>query len=560
MTHPDHHLSITVSKRVPRGASKRVSGRTPCALLAAILLSACAGTPVRAQDTGAPQTGVRRYFDVLVRHGRVLDGDGNPWFRADVGILGDRIAAVGDLSEAIAQRTIDATGLYVAPGFIDTHSHAGGGLATPGLSHAQPLLAQGVTTIFANPDGGGPVDLAEQRSRLLADSLGVNVAQFVSHGSIRREVMGMEDRLATDAELERMRALVRQGMKDGAWGLSSGPFYAPGSYSDTRELVELARVVAEYGGAYQSHVRDESDYTIGVVAAVEEVVTVAREAGIPAVWTHAKALGPPVWGYSLALVHRLRQAREEGIEVYADQYPYLASATGLTAALLPRWAEAGGRDSLLARLGRPADRTRIRAAIVENLARRGGADRIQFRRFREDPSIEGRTLDDLARERARDPSDTALDLFEQGSPSIVSFNMNADDLRTIMVQPFTMTASDGDLVPWGEGVPHPRSYATFTRKLETYVVDQGVVTLEEAIRSMTSLPARVYRMPDRGEIRPGAAADLVVFDLERVHTDATFTDPHQLAEGMVHVLVNGQAAISGGHFTNTLAGRVLTRR
>jgi N-acyl-D-aspartate/D-glutamate deacylase len=319
-------------------------------------------------------------------------------------------------------------------------------------------------------------------------------------------------------------------------------------------------VAGEFGGAYQSHVRDESTYTIGVMAAVDEVVTVAREGGLPGVWTHAKALGPPVWGYSLALVRRLERARAEGVEVYMDQYPYTASATGLTAALLPRWAQAGGGDSLQARLARADDLARIRDAMVENLARRGGADRIQFRRFREDPSIEGRTLADIARDDGVDPIDAALALFRQGSPSIVSHNMDERDVELIMDHPMTMTASDGDLVPWQEGVPHPRSYAAFTRKLETYVVERGVVTLEEAVRSMTSLPARVYRMPDRGEVRAGAAADLVVFDLARVHTASAFTDPHHLAEGMVHVFVNGQAAITDETFTDVRAGRVLRKR
>ena len=515
------------------------------------------GTP---GSTVAQQAGDTTRYDVIIRGGRVLDGTGNPWFLADVAIADGRIAAVGDLSGARADRVVDATGLYVAPGFIDTHSHAGGGLAGPELSHGRPLLAQGITTIFANPDGGGPVDLAEQRAALLADGLGVNVAQLVSHGSVRGAVLGMEDRLASEEELERMRGLVRRAMQEGAWGLSSGPFYAPGSYSDTRELVELARVAGEFGGAYQSHIRDESTYTIGVAAAVEEVITVAREAGIPGVWSHAKALGPDVWGYSLALVRRMERARADGVEVYMDQYPYTASATGLSAALLPRWAQAGGGDSLQARLSRPADLARIREAMVENLARRGGADRIQFRRFPEDPSIEGRTLADVATDRGVDAIEAAIQLFREGSPSIVSHNMDEEDVAIIMAHPMTMTASDGDLVPMGEGVPHPRSYGAFTRKLETYVVDEGVVPLEAAVRSMTSLPAQVYRLPDRGEIREGAVADLVVFDLARLHTPATFTDPHHLSEGMVHVFVNGRPAISDGTFTGTLAGEVLRKR
>lgn len=530
-------------------AQRGASGlRTAAALLTAVLLTAAGPGAVAAQD-----------FDVILRGGRVLDGSGNPWFAADVGLTGDRIAAVGDLDGRTARLEVDARGLYVAPGFIDVHAHAWPGLGTPGLSHARPLLAQGLTTVFVNPDGGGMADLAEQRARLLADGLGVNVAQLVPHGSVRSAVMGAEDRAASPEELERMRALVRAGMEEGGWGLSSGTFYVPGSYAPNDELVELARVTAPYGGAYTSHIRDESNYTIGVLAAVEEVIDVARRAEVPGVVTHVKALGPPVWGFGHAIVHRIDAARAEGVEVYADQYPYLASSTGLTSALLPRWAQAGGGDSLRARLARPETRARIRAAMAENLARRGGAARIQFRRFEPDPSIEGRLLSEVAEERGLDPLDLALALFEQGSPSIVSFNMDEGDVRALMVQPWTMTSSDGALVEWGVGVPHPRSYGAFPRKIRRYVVEEGVVTLPHAIRSMTGLPAQVFRMPDRGRLRVGAAADVVVFDLARVRDRATFTEPHQLSEGMVWVFVNGEAAIADGAFTGVLAGRVLRK-
>lgn len=520
------------------------------AALAALALGAAA-PPVTAQAT--------QQYDVILRNGFVLDGAGNPWTRADVGIRGDRIVAVGDLAGSAASTDLDVTGLHVAPGFIDTHSHAGPGLASPGLSHARPLLAQGITTVFVNPDGGGPVNLSAQREALLRDGLGVNVAPMVPHGSVRRAVLGAQDRLATPEEMDRMRALVRAGMEAGAWGLSSGPFYVPGSYSDTRELVELARVAAEYGGAYTSHVRDESNYTVGVVASLDEVITVAREAGLPGVHTHIKVLGPPVWGYSEALVHRIEQARAQGVEVYADQYPYLASATSLEAALIPRWAQAGGGDSLRARMARPGDRSRIRSAVVENLARRGGPDRIQFRRVRWDESMEGALLSDVARSRDQDPVDAAMEMISRGGAGIVSFNMHERDLRSLMAQPWTMTASDGGLVPWQEGVPHPRSYGTFPRKIRRYVLEEAVLTLEEAVRSMTSLPSRVFRMRDRGLLEPGRAADVVVFDLEGLRDRATFTEPHQLSEGMVHVFVNGEAAILGREFTGALAGRVLTR-
>ncbi|MEE4277014.1 MAG: D-aminoacylase [Halieaceae bacterium] len=498
-------------------------------------------------------------YDLILRGGRLVDGSGNPWFRADLAVRGDRIAAIGDLSGATAQETLDVSGLLVAPGFIDTHSHAGPGLATPELSHGEPLLAQGITTVFVNPDGGGEVDIAAQHEALLTDGLGVNVAQFVPHGAVREAILGMADRAPTPEELAAMRRLVREGMAEGAWGLSSGPFYAPGSFAATDELVALASEAAAYGGAYQSHVRDESNYSVGLLAALDEVVTVAREAGLPGVHTHIKALGPPVWGFSTAIAKRIDSARAEGVEVYADQYPYPASATSLSAALVPRWAQAGGREALLQRLENAADRARIRAELTENLARRGGADRIQFRSVASDSVLEGRLLSEVAQQWQLSPEDAALRLISSGEVGIVSFNMDESDVRALMRQPWTMTASDGGLVPLGEGVPHPRGYGTFPHKLRRYVIEEEVLTLEAALRTMTGLPAQVYRMPDRGRLALGAIADIVVLDLETLRDRATFTDPHLLSEGVVHLLVAGEAAIRESRFTGVRAGRVLRK-
>lgn len=526
----------------------------PAFLLAVALVLAPAPGALLAPATVEAQTGT-----TLIRGGRMLDGMGNPWIRTDVLVQGDRIVALGDLTDVVADVVIDATGLYVAPGFVDAHSHSGPGLATAELSHGEPLLAMGLTTVVVNPDGGGPVDLAAQRSELLRDGLGLNVAQLVPHGSVRRAVMGEADRHATPAEMERMRGLVARGMEAGAWGLSSGTFYVPGSYAPPSEIEDLARVVARYDGMYTSHFRDESTYSVGLIAAVDEVIDVGRASGIPVVLTHVKALGPFVWGYSMAIVQRVERARAEGIQVFADQYPYTASATGLDAALLPRWSQSGGRDSLFLRMRDPQTMARIRADMVDGLARRGGADRIQFRRFTPDESIEGRLLSDLAEERGQDPIDTAVDIIKAGSAGIVSFNMHDDDVETLMAQPWTMTSSDGDLVPMGVGVPHPRTYGAFARKLRLYVNEKGTVTLEEAIRSMTSLPASVFGMRDRGSIRVGAVADLVVFDLDAVRDVADYSDPHRYSEGMVHVLVNGSAVIRDGAFTGARPGRVLRK-
>ncbi len=507
--------------------------------------------------TLAPSAAQQQPYDVLIVGGRLLDGSGNPWIGADVGIRGGRIAAVGRLAGSPAAQTLDAAGLYVAPGFIDVHSHAGPGLESAELSHARPLLAQGVTTVFVNPDGGGPVDLEAQRERLLEHGLGVNAALLAPHGSIRRQVVGMEKRAPSGEELARMRQLVEQAMQAGAFGLSSGLFYAPGNFAETDELVELARVAAAHRGVYTSHIRDEADYGAGVVAAVQEVIEISRRAGLPGVVTHIKALGPNVWGASAQIVQRIERAREEGVEVFADQYPYPASATGLSAALVPRWAEEGGRQAMLERLADPGER--LLQEMAENLARRGGAGRIGIRFFEPDRSLEGLTLEEVARQRGQEPLRTALMLIREGSVGIVSYNMNEEDVRRLMAQPWVMTSSDGGLVPLGRGVPHPRNYGTFPRKIRLYVREQGTVDLAHAIRSMTSLPAAVFGLDGRGWLRPGAVADVVVFDLERFRDRATFTQPHQLSEGVVHLLLNGRIAVRDGEFTGELAGRVLRR-
>lgn len=524
---------------------------------ALVMSSGSATTAERPAAGSISAGGDTAVADIILRGGRLLDGAGNPWVRGDVAVRGERIAAVGRLEEWTAPREVDVRGLYISPGFIDVHSHAAGGLAAEDRSHARPQLAQGVTTVFVNPDGGGPVDLSAQRADLLEHGLGVHVAQLVPHGSVRRAVIGMEDRPPTADELDRMRELVGEGMRAGAFGLSSGPFYAPGSYAGTDELVELAKVASEYGGIYTSHIRDEGDYSIGLVAAVDEVITIAREADARGIVTHIKALGPRVWGFSTAVIRRIETARAEGVQVFADQYPYIASATSLSAALVPRWAQEGGEERFRERLADPAERARIEEEMWENLDRRGGAHRIQFRYHSEDPSIEGRTLQQVAEARGLEPVDAAMVLLEEGSPGIVSFNMDERDVHALMRQSWTMTSSDGAFPEWQSGVPHPRAYGAFPRKLRRYVVEERVISLEHAVRSMTSLPAAVHRLDDRGTLREGTMADIAVFDLDAVRDAATFTDPHQLSEGMIHVLVNGEFAIRDREFTGTRAGRVL---
>jgi len=499
-------------------------------------------------------------YDILIRNGRVIDGTGNPWHPADIGITGNRIAAMGRLTDASARRVIDASGLVVTPGFIDPHTHAAGGLATEELSHARPLLSQGVTTILANPDGGGPVDLEAQRRDLLEHGIGVHVGQLIPHGAIRREVMGTANRHAEHAELERMKALVRQSMENGAFGLSTGIFYVPGSFAPIEEYIELNRIVAEFGGAHQSHIRDESDYTVGVVSAVDEIIEITRQTGVTGIVTHIKALGPAVWGASDEINRNIARARSEGLPVFTDQYPYAASATSMMASLVPAWAREGGNEVFHRRLADPAGRERILQGITENLERRGGPERLQYRRFRPDPGVEGRILADVAAERNVPPEQLILSQIEIGNAGLVSFNMHNDDVRAFMTQPWNMTSSDGGYVPFGQGVPHPRNYGSFPRKIRKYVFEEELITLEDAVRSMTSLTAGVFGLHDRGLLRPGMIADIVVFDPDTITDRATYREPHQYSEGMVYVIVNGGLAVDGGEFTGDLFGVIIDKR
>jgi N-acyl-D-amino-acid deacylase len=495
-------------------------------------------------------------YDLLIRGGEVLDGTGSPAETADIAVRDGRIVAVGALPQAQARTVIDAKGHYVAPGFIDVHSHAGEGLSGD-LNHGQPVLAQGITTVVVNPDGGGPIDTAAQREGYEKRGIGLNVAIFVPHGSIRREVLGMADRAPTSTELDRMLELTRAGMKAGAIGLSSGPYYAPGSYAKTDELVALSKVAAEFGGVYSSHIRDESDYTIGVVAAVDEVITIAEQAKLTGIVTHMKALGTGTWGKSAEAVKHIEAARARGVSVYADQYPYEASGTSITGALVPRWAQVLGEQAMIRR-AKGDERARLLADVKTNIARRGGPQTLIIARFAPDPSLEGKSLDELAKRANKTPEEYALDLLVQGGAGLVSFNMTENDIEHIMKQPWTMTSSDGGLGPMGVGKPHPRAYGAFPRKLRLYVRERRVIDWPFAIRSMTSLPATVFGMKDRGVIRAGAWADLVVIDRIRVADKATYTEPHQLSVGIDTIVVNGRVARQNGQFTPALAGQIVT--
>ncbi len=492
-------------------------------------------------------------FDVLISNGRLLDGSGNPWLREDIGIVGDRVVARGQLPGATAPVVIDAAGLVVSPGFIDSHSHAAANLRREELRDARALLLQGVTTIVGNPDGGGPVNLDVQRKELEAGGVGVNVALLIGHGTVRAAVMGSSIGDPDRAELARMEAFVTKAVADGAFGLSSGLFYEPGRYATLDEVIALARLA---GGVYTSHIRDEGNYGAGVVASVGEVIRVAEEAGVRGVVTHIKALGPDSWGLSTAIVADLEAARARGVEVFADQYPYEASSTSLGAAVLPG---PSSPDAIRPRLAEPPSADQLLTEVTEHIRRRGGPASIVIASGRGAPGEAGKNLQQIAAARNVSPARAAIDILLEGGASIVSFNMSEDDILLFMRQPWTMTSSDGELSLPGPARPHPRGHGTFARKLAVYVRERGVQTLEDAVRAMTSLPARVFGLTGRGELRAGAFADLVVFDPAAIQDHATYEDPFAFATGVRWVLVNGQVVVSDGVPNGTLMGRVLRK-
>ena len=497
--------------------------------------------------------------DILITNARIVDGTGNPWYRGNVAVAGDRIQAVGPGLEPAARRTIDAGGMVVAPGFIDIHNHCDGGLFdTP---DAENFVRQGVTTLIGGPDGSSAVEMGSFLANLDTLPLAVNAAFTVGQGSVRRAVMGLADRAPTAEELEAMKKLVAGAMEQGAIGISTGLKYVPGAYCSTEEVIELSKVAASYGGFYTSHLREEGP---GLIEAVQEAIRIAREADIPVNLTHHKAVGKLMWGRSAETLEMLEQARARGLDITCDQYPYTATSTGL-AVLFPPWSLAGGRDSLLARLDDRELRARITEKVIFALEYdRGGDDpmNVAIASCEFDPSLEGKNLRRILEEHGVEPTaahaaELVLELQQKGGASCIYHCLNEEDVQRIMRHDCTMHASDGTVLPFGEGVPHPRSYGTFPRILGEYVRKRGILTLEDAVRKMTSLPAQRTGLLDRGVIRPGCFADVVIFDPDRVIDRATFLDPHQYPQGIETVILNGRVVFEHGHLTDCRPGRVL---
>jgi N-acyl-D-amino-acid deacylase len=563
--------------------------RVLTALVAAVLVA----VPLRL----SAQVGAR--YDLLVRNGRVMDGTGNPWFLADVGIRDGRIVAVGRLEGATAARTLDAEGLVVAPGFIDIHSHADDGNADPDddatirnadlKRKAMPnIVAQGVTTVVVNHDGRSPWPISEQREILERQGTGGNVMLMVGHGEVRRQVMDDDfRRAATDDEVERMRALVRQALEEGAVGLSAGLEYVPGRWSTTAEVAALAEELVPFDGVYISHERSEGPDPMWywpsqdepgpptLLDAVMETIEIGRRSGARVVASHIKAKGAHYWGSSSTVIQLIERARAEGVRVWADQYPYPTSGTDGNTVLIPGWALADPAARSREDRRPPAEMLRqaladhetaadVRLDIAHEIRRRGGADRVLIFDY-PDTTLVGLSVAEVAERWQLDPVETALELQLRGDPDrpgggrLRGFSMSEDDVEAYAARPWVATTSDGGLAHPDDTRPvHPRFYGTFPRKIAWYARDRGVMAVEDAVRSMTSLPALLMGLRDRGQIREGFAADLVVFDLDEIEDRATFVAPHQYPVGVHHVLVNGVPVVEDGELTMALPGEVVT--
>ncbi|MFN7924705.1 MAG: D-aminoacylase [Bryobacteraceae bacterium] len=502
-------------------------------------------------------------YDIVLRSGRIHTGAGNPWFQGDLAVSGDSIVAVGQLpSSHTAKRTIDLHGLAVAPGFIDTHSHARGGIFT--VPSAENYIRQGVTTVFEGPDGNSPIPIRPFLDKLAATRIAINFGMLVGQGSIRNAVIGSQNRKATPEEIQKMREIARQAMLDGAFGMSTGLYYVPGNFSTTEEVIELAKVVAAFGGFHTSHMRDEA---AAVLDSVRETIRIGEEGGLPTQVTHHKVIGGPNFGKSVETLRLVEEARARGVDATVDQYPYTASSTG-TEAMFPQWSLAGGLPALRERLAAPDQRQKIKAVIVEKLKNdRGAGDpkNVEIASCAFDPSLAGKNLAEITAARGvpvtfETAAETAMEIQSKGGCMAIYHSMSEEDVERILRFPYTMIASDGGIPVFGKEVPHPRSYGAFARVLGRYVRERKVITLEDAVRKMTSFPAARAGLSDRGLLAPGMKADIAVFDPAGVRDRAEFGKPHQYAEGMVHVLVNGQLVLFEGKMTGDLSGRVLRKR
>lgn len=500
-------------------------------------------------------------YDLIILNGKLVDGSGNPWYYADVAIQNGKVVRVGNLKDVTSKKVIDATGLIVAPGFIDVHAHIEGGeMTTP---TADNFIHDGVTSVVTGNCGGSNLNISDYFRRIDSLKTSINIASLIGHNTVRRAAMGDAQRDPTSDELKKMETLVSDAMNAGAVGFSTGLIYIPGTYSKTEEVVALARMAAQQGGVYASHIRDEGDK---VTDAVNEAINIGRLAKIPVEISHFKVTYKPNWGRSVETIKLVEDARKEGLDVTIDQYPYVASSTTLDTTV-PSWVFAGGRDSMKLRINDPATRIRIKKEMVALLKKNQlkNYSYAQVARYAPDTTLNGKNISEvnLLKGSKANPIEEAETILEMigaiNRTQMVYFSMNEDDLKRIMQYPFNMIASDAGIARFGSGMPHPRAYGTNARVLGKYVREQNVIRLEEAIRRMTSLPAQKFNLRDRGLLREGMAADIVVFDESTVGDAATFVNPHAYSTGFRFVLVNGEVVVDAGKHTGVRSGQVLKR-
>jgi N-acyl-D-amino-acid deacylase len=496
--------------------------------------------------------------DVLIRNGKIIDGAGNSWFYGDVAIKNGKIIGVGKLSGYSAAKTIDAQKMIVAPGFIDVHGHIEGGIFD--RPTADNYIYDGVTTVVTGNCGGSSDNLERFFHRIDSLHPSINVASLIGHNTVRAAVMNRDNRAPTAEEQQKMEALVERAMKNGAVGLSTGLIYIPGTFAKTEEVVGLAKAAVKYNGIYASHIRNEESKAAD---AINEAINIGKQANIPVQISHFKIGGRANWGKSNMTLGLIEQARHEGWDVTIDQYPYTASSTNL-GVRLPDWVFGGGTDSAKLRLHDPATRAQIKKEMLAQQAiyKYKNYSYAVVANYPADTTMNGKSITEINKLMGRKSkpayeAETIMDMVEKGGAQMVYHSMNEDDVRYIMKYPFCMAGADAGVPVPGKGMPHPRGYGTNARILGRYVRDQKVITLEEAIRRMTSLAAQKFQLKDRGQIREGMMADIVVFDDKEVNDKATFENPHQYSTGFKFVLVNGQVVIDNGSHTGTRSGQAL---
>ncbi len=491
--------------------------------------------------------------DILIKNGTVYNGIDKTPKNISIAIKDDKIVFIGDENTVVinAVKTIDANGLIVCPGFIDPHTHAEDDVKDAKKSHNLPFLMQGVTTVTIGNDGSSYFPTKKFKTLYEKHGLGTNVVLMVGHGTIRKEVIGTSNRKATNNDIEKMQELVQQEMDAGTFGMSTGLFYAPGSYSNTEEVIALAKIVAKNNGIYDTHLRDESSFTIGLISAIEEAIKIGRLAKLPIHISHIKCLGVDVWRKSDTIINIIEKARAEGINITANQYPYEASATSLKAAVVPRWAESGGIDSLFIRYNQPALKKRILEETKKNIIRRGGADKLLIVKAI-DTTLVGKNLFEISQLFNISPEETVFKTLKTGFVKVASFNMNSDDISNFMKQDWVVTGSDG-------GSGHPRKYGSFPRKYHKYVKQEKLIDIATFINNSTSRTAEIFKILNRGKIKEGYYADIIIFNPKTFKDKADYIDAYKYAEGLEYSIINGQISIKKGNYTDKLNGKVLVK-